>query len=179
MGPLVDGVPLKEGRKMLRTISITLLTLSMAGCGGGRHRDAASPEPRAMKATEWSARDAAAPLWPATAKRVQLIVTSAWSAGDHFVWVIGDGTKPIAVYHAGPKEIADVMSRLGELVKAEVESPLLAISHGGQGIVIGPPPPPPDGPLGIPPYVVRAVVDYAGQLDRTSRQLDRELLGAH
>jgi hypothetical protein len=159
--------------------SIALLLLSIAACGGGAHKTVATPDARGITATEWSKRDASAPLWPATATRVQIIVTSGWSAGEHFMWVIAEGTKPVAVYHVGAPDFSDMRSRLADAVKAEEKNPLLSISNGSQGIIIGPPPPPPVGPIGFPPRVIKAVLDYAAHLDRESSQLDRELYGAH
>lgn len=155
-----------------------LSLLILAACGGGAPKTVDRPEARGITATEWSKRDAAAPLWPETATRVQIIVTGGWAAGEHFVWVVAEGTKPLAVYHVGAPDIGDLRARLADLVKAEEKNPLLSISNGGQGIILGPPPPPPIGPLGFPLRVVNAVIDYAAHLDRESRQLDRELLGA-
>ncbi|NVB83829.1 MAG: hypothetical protein HOV81_35975 [Kofleriaceae bacterium] len=161
---------------MMKMCSLSLLVV--AACASGGHKPVVSPEARDIKATEWSKRDAAAPLWPETAKRVQVIVTGGWSAGEHFVWVVAEGTKPVAVYHVGTSDLADMRSRLGDLVKAELMNPLLSLANGGQGVILGPPPPPPIGPLGFPLRVVNAVVSYAAHLDRESQQLDRELLGA-
>lgn len=161
---------------MMKMCSLSLLVL--AACASGGHKPVVSPEARDIKATEWSKRDAAAPIWPETAKRVQVIVTGGYATGENFVWVIAEGTKPVAVYHVGTADVADMRSRLGDLVKAEQTNPLLALANGGQGIIIGPPPPPPIGPLGFPLRVVNAVVDYAAHLDRESRQFDRALSGA-
>lgn len=163
---------------MMNRHSIALLILSIAACGGG-HKTVANPEARAITATEWSKRDASAPLWPETATRVQIVVTNGWSAGEHFMWVIAEGTKPVAVYRVGASDLSDMRSRLADYVKAEGMNPLLSISNGGQGIILGPPPPPPIGPNGVPLTVVKAVIDYATHLDRESGRLDRELYGAH
>jgi hypothetical protein len=158
---------------MFRTMSITLLTVSALACGsGGANRHVASPEARAIKFTEWSKRDATAPLWPASAKRVQVVVTGGYAEGDHMVWVVSEGTTLLVVYRVAAADYGDA---LANIVRPTIASPLADFSDGGQGIILGPPPPPPVGPIGFPESVINAVIDYTSRIDVQSQQLGREL----
>src|SRR5580693_3829458 len=92
----------RREHRMFRTTWITLLTVSALACGGANRR-VASPEARAIKFTEWSKRDATAPLWPASAKRVQIVVTGGYAEGDHMVWVVSEGTTVLVVYRVAAR----------------------------------------------------------------------------
>jgi hypothetical protein len=156
---------------MFRTTWITLLTVSALACGGANRR-VASPEARAIKFTEWSKRDATAPLWPASAKRVQIVVTGGYAEGDHMVWVVSEGTTVLVVYRVVAADYGDA---LASIVRPTIASPLADFSNGGQGIILGPPPPPPTGPIGFPEPIINAVIDYTSRIDAQSQHFDREL----
>jgi hypothetical protein len=159
---------------MFRTITITLLTVSALACGsGGTNRHVTSQEARVIKFTDWSKRDATAPLWPAP-KRVQVVVTGGYAEGDHMIWVVSEGTT-VAVYRVVAADYGDA---LANIVRSVIASPLAVFSNGGQGIILGPPPPPPTGPVGFPEPVINAVIDYASRIDAQSQQFGRELSAA-
>lgn len=144
---------------MMRTITICLLMASLLACGG--QPPPTAPAMRATeKLTDWSRRDTSAPLWPASARSVQIIITDAWAEGDRLIWVVTDGSKLYAVYNARAGDVADLKARV-DTTRPTAQSPLIKLSEGGQGIVIGPPPPP-GGPVGDP--LVKQVIGYASHL---------------
>src|ERR1041385_90737 len=82
---------------MFRMIVIPFLMVGILACGS-KPATPTVPVPRDLKAIEWSKRDPDAPLVPAAARRAQIVVTGAWSADDHLIWVVSDRTELRAVY---------------------------------------------------------------------------------
>src|SRR5579862_1214367 len=102
------------------------LAAASAGCPGGAGGSGAGPtspgdtapavslpDPSTVPVADWAARSTTAPLWPATAKRVQIVVTGPLQ-GEHLVWVVLEGSSLFQVYSATatPAEIAAVVNQL-------------------------------------------------------------------
>src|SRR5215468_6761663 len=57
------------------------------------------------KPVAWAARDRSAALLPRAPGRVQIVVTPGWSAGEHYGWVIRNGTDVVKVFRCAGTEI--------------------------------------------------------------------------
>lgn len=140
------------------------------------------PDPTTVPVADWSARSATAPLWPATAKRVQIVITGPLQ-GEHLVWVVLEGSSLFQVYRAdasasaSPAEITAAINQLA-VRDGTVTAPtgagsgraqetgvavLIALGDGSQGTPIGLPPPG-KGPRGVPGEALAVVMKTVAQL---------------
>ena len=100
---------------MVRIFAITLLiaaaAAAAAGCGGNSAADpVVAPSATTVRVTEWPARDPAEPLWPASARRVQVVVTTYGT--DYLVWVVSNGTNLLAVYSVPAEQHDEIHARV-------------------------------------------------------------------
>jgi hypothetical protein len=170
---------------MMRTLSITSLLVLAVACGAcGPARPPVTPEPAAEPVTELPAPGR--PLWPASAPRVQVLLSSAPDGAR--VWVVSDGTNLIAVYHVASADLADAQARI-----ASAHPLLIVILHPGSAPPTPPSPPasgsvaislpacppgvpcmyvpgspPANGPI-VPPNVVQLVLRFTSVLDAIHR----------
>lgn len=105
--------------------------------------------------------------WPREARRRQLVITNGWSRGDHYAWLIAEGTKVVSVYHLRTgADLDSLLTRAGRgLVGASMGSPLDKASWSIAGVIVVPDPPPPPEPGGFPLWYVQRVMDTAWSLD--------------
>jgi hypothetical protein len=151
---------------MFRMIVIPFLMVGILACGS---KPAATtvPVPHDLKATEWSKRDPDAPLFPTSAVRAQIVVTGAWSADDHLIWVVSDRTELRAVYWTrNGSELNAALALIGRATESNKFQSLFRpeLAHGG-GAVIGHGPGGPPPPPGIPPKVAQAVLIFVALQD--------------
>jgi hypothetical protein len=98
---------------MIRMLAIASLIVFAVGCGGSSAADpVTAPSASTVRVTEWPARDPAQPLWPASARRVQVIVTTYGT--DYLVWVVSNGTNLLAVYAVTADQHDEVHARINK-----------------------------------------------------------------
>ena len=116
---------------MVRTIAFTsLIVFIILGCGGSSTAEpvsAAKADP--VRVTAWPAREPAAPLWPSSAKRVQVVVTTYGT--DDLVWVISNGSHLVAVYHVPADQHDEVHARVNKQTTQAMAFVQLRMSRGG------------------------------------------------
>jgi hypothetical protein len=156
----------------MKVFALLLLVPIAAACGGsagagagGRARPA-SLEARQVRPVDWARRVATDPLWPAGTRRLQIVVTPAWTAGEHFVWFVANGTNALRVFRTSGRELnALIDAALGDLSMSTVESPTASLWYGGAGSITKPPTPdPPPAPI-LPPGYVDAVMRLAWEMN--------------
>jgi hypothetical protein len=163
---------------MFRMIVIPFLMVGILACGS---KPAATTVPVSvphdLKATEWSKRDPDAPLFPASARRAQIVITGGWSADDRLIWVVSDRTELRVVYWT--RNGIELQAALALISRATESNgfqslfqPILA--HGG-GAVIGHGPGGPPPPPGIPPKLAQVVLSFVAHEDDQIIQLGSEL----
>jgi hypothetical protein len=114
---------------MIRMIAITSLIAFAVGCGGSSAADpVATPKATAVRVTEWPARNPAQPLWPASARRVQVIVTAYGT--DYLVWVVSNGTNLLAVYSVPADQHDEVHARINKQAAPAMAFVQLRTSRG-------------------------------------------------
>ena len=151
---------------MFRMIVIPFLMVGILACGS-KPATPTVPVPRDLKAIEWSKRDPDAPLVPAAARRAQIVVTGAWSADDHLIWVVSDRTELRAVYWTrSGTELQAALALIGKATESNGFQSLLRpeLAHGG-GAVIGHGPGGPPPPPGIPPKLAQVVLTFVALQD--------------
>jgi hypothetical protein len=175
----------------MRTISITSLLVVAAVCGGcGGSRPPVTPEPSSARVMDWP--PPAQPLWPASARRVQVIVASPPGGASSLVWVVSEGADLIAVYRVAAADYAAAHARIAGahplftvVLHPETEARALAApgtGGGGSGsmalsgtfpcvqpqCIYVPWTPPATGPI-VPPNVIRLLLRLTGALDALHR----------
>jgi hypothetical protein len=156
----------------------TLLITMMAACAGRSSGPTtaaiAPPASRAAleaKPVAWAKRDMSVPLLPTSIRRLQIVITPGWTAGEHYAWLISNGSDVVRVYRAAGTEIGDIVDAAIKTVYPTVSSPLDKISFGVVGSIHAPPPPPPD-PGGFPGDYVQQVMRTAWGMNREQAQID-------
>jgi hypothetical protein len=172
----------------MRTISITSLLVLAAVCGAcGGSRPPVTPEPASAQVMDWPAP--AQPLWPASTRRVQVIVSSPPGEAHSLVWVVSEGTQVVAVYRVAAAGYTEAQARIASAHPlftvvlhpgTEPRTLTAPVPGGGGGGSTGsssgtfqcpggpciyvPWTPPATGPI-IPPNVLRLVLRLGGALD--------------
>jgi hypothetical protein len=134
---------------------------------------AAPPASRAAleaKPVVWARRDPAVAVIPLTIERLQVIITPGWARGEHFAWLISNGTEVIRVYRCASTEIGEVVDAAIRTIYPTVGTPLDQASFVIVGSIHTPPPPPPD-PSGFPGIYVEQVVRTAWNMNREQIQI--------
>jgi hypothetical protein len=161
---------------MFRMIVIPFLMVGILACGS-KPATSAVPVPHDLKAIEWSKRDPDAPLFPATARRAQIVITGAWSTDDRLIWVVSDRTELRAVYWT--RSATELSAALALIARATENIGFQSLFHAylahGGGAVIGHGPGGPPPPPGIPPKVARVVLDFLAPQDDRIKELGAEL----
>jgi hypothetical protein len=131
-----------------------------------------SPEARATKPIDWSTREASHKPWRAPGKRLQLVVTGGQAKGEHYAWLVANGTVVLSIYRCAEGEVQQVIDAfLGDMTLATVATPSDSASWGILGAAIKPdPPPPPPEPGGFP-------LKYIGEVMTTAWRMDRQVQG--
>jgi hypothetical protein len=159
-------------------IVIPCLMVGILACGSKPAATTISVTvPHDLKAIEWSKRDPDAALFPASARRAQIVITGAWSADDRLIWVVSDRTELRAVYWTrNGSELSAALAQIGRATENNGFQSLFHayLSHGG-GAVIGHGPGGPPPPPGIPPKVAQLVVSFVAHQDDQIIQLGAEL----
>src|SRR5262245_20214875 len=144
-----------------------LIAVTMAACagrsGGATTIATAPPASRAALAAKpvvWAKRDTSVAVLPKSIGRLQIVITAGWTAGEHYAWLVSNGSDVIRVYRCASTEIGDIMDAAIKTVYPTVGTPIDKISFGVVGSIHAPPPPPPD-PGGFPG-------DYVQQVMRTA-----------
>jgi hypothetical protein len=155
-----------------------LIAMTMAACAaraGGPATVAAAPpasrEALAAKPMVWAKRDTSVPLLPTSIGRLQIVITPGWAAGEHYAWLVSNGSDVIRVYRCASTEIGDIVDTAIKTIYPTVGSPLDKISFGVVGSIHAPPPPPPD-PGGFPGDYVQQVMRTAWGMNRQQAQID-------
>jgi hypothetical protein len=117
-------------------------------------------------------RDSSVALLPTSIRRLQIVITRGWSAGERYAWLISDGTDVIRVYRCASTEVSEVIDAAMRTVYPTVGSPLDKISFGVVGSIHAPPPPPPPDPGGFPGIYVQQVMHTAWGMNREQVQFD-------
>jgi hypothetical protein len=148
----------------------SLLILALAACGARPPGPSvavpsASRAALASKASAWAERDRSAVLFPKSIGRLQIVVTPGWAEGEHYAWLISNGTDVVRVFRARSNEIGDIVDTAIKTVYPTVGTPLDQLSIGILGSYHKPPPPPPD-PGGFPEAYVQEVMHTAWGIDR-------------
>jgi hypothetical protein len=184
---------------MMRTISITSLLIFAVvcgACGAARPPVSEPPEPAAARVTELPRPGE--PLWPASARRVQVIVTGVANEPQSLVWVVSEGTNLIAVYRVAAAGYVDAQARIARA------NPLVTVIMHPGGEPGAPPPvppggaqalasnpiqcpggpciyvpwtPPANGPV-VPPDLVRVIQHFTSALDALYRSSRSATTGA-
>ena len=141
----------------LPSASLLLISVMITACGARSAGPPAAPKASraalAAKPIEWSKRDPAVPIWPASVSHGQLIVTGGWAQGEHYAWAISEGTDVVAVYRCTTDQLGEIIDLAGRAFRPTVSKPGDEASFVILGSFKQPPPPPPD-PGGFPgPYV--------------------------
>ena len=158
---------------------ILLSVIVAAACGAQSARPApitemAPPASRAAleaKPTAWAARDTSVPLFSRSIGRLQIVITPGWAAGEHYAWLITNGTDVISVFRSRSSEIGDIVDAAVRTIYPTAGTPLDKLSIGVVGSIHKPPPPPPD-PGGFPGDYVQQVMRTAWGMNRQQAQLD-------
>ena len=116
----------------------------------GERPPALSAEARQVRAVAYSADAVVA--WPRDARRRQLIISNGSRRGEHFAWLVADGTRVVSLYALRDQADLDSMIvRVGRnLVGTAPSSPFDSASWGIAGTIVIPDPPDPPGPGGYP-----------------------------
>src|SRR5215471_1710457 len=101
------------------------------------------------KPVAWAKRDTSVALVPRSLGRLQIVITPGWNAGEHYAWLITNGTDVIRVFRCAGTEIGELVDAAIHTVYPTVGTPLDQVSFGVVGSIHTPPPPPPD-PGGFP-----------------------------
>lgn len=140
--------------------------------------DSAEPAPRAMveaKAVDWAQRDGAPLAWPANAESVELIITGGWDPGEHFVWLIANGSDVVGVFRAGARELDDVVDKATQMARAQISGGGRTGSFVMLGTIYVPGPPrPPHAIPGWPEEYARAIRDTARGAHRETSRLNQK-----
>jgi hypothetical protein len=105
---------------MVRMIALISLLVSafVFGCGGSTaSRSLPPPATGSVWIRPWPG--AKEPLWPTTARRVQVVVTPY--DADYLVWIVSNGTIPLAVYYATQSQHGEIYARIGQQQPAVME----------------------------------------------------------
>jgi len=132
----------------------------------------------AAKPLVWSERDKTAALFPRSIGRLQIVVTPGWVEGEHYAWLISNGTDVLRVFRARSTEIGDIVDAAIKTVYPTVGTPLDQLSIGVLGVIHKPPPPPPD-PGGLPELYVQDVMRKAWGIDREQVRVGAGQIGEH
>lgn len=167
--------------KVLNVWCSSVLFIAMAACAArpAATTIAAPPASRAAlesKPVAWAERDRSIALVPRSIRRVQLVITPGWAAGQHYAWLISNGTEVIRVYRCAGTEIGEVVEAAVRTVYPTGSTPLDNLSFGVLGSIHTPPPPPPD-PGGFPGDYVQQVMRTAWGMNHEQAQIDREAVG--
>jgi hypothetical protein len=139
------------------------------------------PEPQiprsafAAKPAAWSRTSLEALTVPKTAKHLQLIVTPGWAKGEHFAWLIADGTEVLAVYRTLTSELGEVIDEASHRYFSNVPS----IIDSRSFVILGsykPPPPPPPDPGGFPGGYVQSIMLTAQALNKEALRLESAIV---
>ena len=95
---------------MARTITTALL-IAFIVCGCGAPPKPTLPPRGSVKIQPWPT-DRADPLWPATARRVQAIITSSPRQPYYLLWIVEAGRKVLAVYAVKFDDRDDLYAKL-------------------------------------------------------------------
>jgi len=161
----------------------SLLVLALVACGGrapAPNNVTAPPASRAALAAKpsvWAERDRSVALFPKSIGRLQIVVTPGWVEGEHYAWLVSNGTDVVRVFKARSTEIGDIVDTAIRTVYPTVGTPLDQLSIGILGSFHKPPPPPPD-PGGFPGDYVQEVMRTAWGIDREQVKIGGEI-GAH
>ncbi|HEY0478314.1 MAG TPA: hypothetical protein VGD37_12405 [Kofleriaceae bacterium] len=98
---------------MARTITTWLLIAFIVGCGSSGGTRTVVPPRGSVKIQTWPGATGA-PLWPASARRVQAIVTSSPRDPYYLIWVVVEGSQLVAVYSVTAADRADMYRRVNE-----------------------------------------------------------------
>src|SRR5262245_36649346 len=111
------------------------------GCAAGAQRPPpVSAQARAAKPVDWARRDPTARPWRAPGKRVQMVVSHGWAAGEYYAWFVANGSDVLAVFRCRDGELSQVAAEyMGDMTRAEVGSPADALSWGILGGLYKPP----------------------------------------
>lgn len=157
-----------------------LLSMILAtACGAQSPRPApitemAPPASRAAleaKPVAWATRDTSVPVFPRSIGRLQIVITPGWVEGEHYAWLITNGTDVIRVYRSRSTEIGDIVDAAVRTIYPTAGTPLDKLSIGVVGSIHKPPPPPPD-PGGFPGDYVQQVMRTAWGMNREQIQLN-------
>jgi hypothetical protein len=147
-------------------LSVILVAACAAQAGRPGTVATAPPANRAAleaKAVAWTRTSAE--LFPRSPARVQIVITPGWADGQHYAWLIANGTDVIRVYRSTGSEISDIVDAAIRTVYPTTGTPLDQLSIGIVGSFHKPPPPPPD-PGGFPEAYVQEVMRTAWGIDR-------------
>jgi hypothetical protein len=117
-----------------------------------------------------------AELFPKSLGRLQIVITPGWADGEHYAWLIANGTDVIRVYRSRSQEIGEIIDAAVRTVYPTVGTPLDSLSIGVVGSIHKPPPPPPD-PGGFPELYVQDVMRTAWGIDREQVKVGAQLGG--
>jgi hypothetical protein len=160
----------------------SLLILALAACSAraiGPNDVTAPPASRtalAAKPSIWAVRDRSAVLFPKAIGRLQIVVTPGWAEGEHYAWLISNGTDVVRVFRARSTEIGNIVDTAIQTVYPTVGTPLDQLSIGILGSFHKPPPPPPD-PGGFPEAYVQEVMRTAWRINREQVQVGGAAVG--
>ena len=154
---------------------ILSVVVMITACGAHTTKPQVAPQPSAAalaaKPVLWSTREPTARLIPVSTRRVQLIITPGWTKGEHFAWLISDGSDVLAVYKANGSDLSDIVAGVVHSYYPTVANPTDKVSISVMGSFHAPPPPPPDPP-GFPGVYVQEVMHAAWTMNRESARFD-------
>ena len=119
------------------------------------------------------------PLAPPGVHHLQVVVTRGWTAGEHYVWLVGDGRELAAVFRASDRDLVELIGEITHRYYPTVGNPLSDVGYSIVGSFKPPPPPPPPDPGGVPDDVVRQVMEAAAAVHGAGARLDAGLATAH
>ena len=160
----------------------SLLTLALVACGARPlppNDVTAPPASRAAlaaKASVWAERDRSLALFPKSIGRLQIVVTPGWAEGEHYAWLVSNGTDVIRVFRARSTEIGDIVDTAIKTVYPTVGTPLDQLSIGILGVYHKPPPPPPD-PGGFPGDYVQEIMHTAWGINQQQVKVGGQIGG--
>jgi hypothetical protein len=163
----------------MRLASSLLLAIAACAARPGPNNVTAPPATRAALAARpsvWSERDKTAALFPRSIGRLQIVVTPGWAEGEHYAWLISNGTDVVRVFRARSTEIGEIVDAAIKTVYPTVGTPLDQLSIGVLGVIHKPPPPPPD-PGGLPEGYVQQVMHTAWGIDQQQAKVGAQLGG--
>jgi len=134
----------------MRARGMLIAMLATLACG--RAPQSTTPTERAarpaVRMTAWLQRDRVAPLFPASATHVQIVITPGVATGEYHGWVFADGSRLVEVYRLDAGDVRDLVRQVSELNKATLRASLTVLPDGDSRIPAlpslgGAPPPPP------------------------------------